>query len=80
MAMKQHELIAVEGDVKKQIKRQQTDLYHLLQKGELFFGMEKVYSPLDEEGVTAPKNGWSAYMKFVVNALVMFLLTSATRT
>lgn len=52
--MKQHELIAVEGDVKKQVKRQQTDLYHLLQKGELFFGMEKEYSPMDEEGEKLP--------------------------
>lgn len=51
---KQHELIAIEGDVKKKIKREQTDIYHLLQKPDLFFGLEKTYVPLDEEGEALP--------------------------
>lgn len=52
--MKQHELIAIEGDVKKEVKRTQTDLYHLLQKSDLFFGLEKTYTPLDEEDEKLP--------------------------
>jgi hypothetical protein len=52
--MKQHELIAIEGDVKKQVKRQQTDIYHLLQKPDLFYGLEKTYVPLEEDGESLP--------------------------
>ena len=52
--MKQHELIAVEGDIKKKVKRQQTDIYHILQKPDLFFGLEKTYQPFEEGGESLP--------------------------
>lgn len=53
-AQKQHELIAIEGDVKKETKRVQTDIYHTLQKPDLFFGMEKTYAPFSENEENLP--------------------------
>lgn len=52
--MKQHELIAVEADLKKQTKKEQTEIYHLFQKRDLFSGHEKIYRPFDEEGEQLP--------------------------
>ena len=52
--MKQHELIAVEGDIKKQSRDKQTEIYKTVQKSDLFSGMEKRYTPLDEDGVKYP--------------------------
>lgn len=51
---KLNQINAVLTGRKEQVKKEQTGLYHLVQKPELFSGFVKTYSPLDEEGDRYP--------------------------
>lgn len=46
---KLNQLLAIEKGVKNKAARIETDLYHSLQKSQLFSGLSRVYTPKDEE-------------------------------
>lgn len=51
------QLIAVEKGVKNRAEKKQTELYHLIQKPQLFAGLSKTYKPLKEDGLVLPSEG-----------------------
>lgn len=51
---KLHEVIAVEKDVKSKAHATTTDLYRMLQNAQLFQGMDRTYTPLDDDGEGFP--------------------------
>lgn len=51
---KQHEIVAIEADFKKRAKQEQTELYKKVQKADLYFGLNREYHSLDDEGEKLP--------------------------
>jgi len=51
---KLNQVIAVANGKKSQAEKTLTEIYHRLQKPELFNGLSRKYTPLDEEGETQP--------------------------
>jgi hypothetical protein len=49
MSTKLNQIIAVEKGIKSNTTRVETDLYHSLDKSQLFAGLSRVYTPKDEE-------------------------------
>lgn len=54
MAIKLNQIIAVTNGKKTQSEKNLTEIYHRLQKPELFNGLSRRYTPLDEDGETLP--------------------------
>jgi hypothetical protein len=57
------QIIAIEKGVKAQTDRTETDLYHELQKSQLFAGLSKSYRPKDEEGDQLPPESTKVQIK-----------------
>src|SRR5882757_8448021 len=51
---KLNQIIAVEKGTKSTVENEITKTYHLVQKGELFGGLSRVYTPKDDEGEILP--------------------------
>lgn len=51
---KQHEIVAIEADFKKRSKQEQTEIYKQIQKSDLYFGLNREYHPLEDEGERLP--------------------------
>ena len=60
---KLHEIIAVGVGKKGEVEKAITDSYHLLQKGELFDGVQKTYRPAFEDGEKLPAEKKNAQHK-----------------
>jgi hypothetical protein len=54
MTTKLHQIIAVEKGIKNQSNQDITAAYHKVQKPDLFSGIARTYSPVDEEGEKFP--------------------------
>jgi uncharacterized protein YfkK (UPF0435 family) len=54
MAAKLNQIIAVVNGKKNQSQKRLTDIYHKLQKSELFSGISRNYEPVDEDGEQQP--------------------------
>lgn len=54
MPTKLNQIIAVVNGKKTRVQKGLTELYHKLQKAELFSGLSRRYTPLDDEGETLP--------------------------
>lgn len=74
--MKLNQVLAVEKEVKANVSRQETNIYHLFQKSELFNGFSKTYTPKDEEGEVYPPEN----KKVVSNAADLLNTLSNTLT
>ena len=75
---KLNQIIAIEGGVKNDAKRVETDLYHALDKKALFAGLSRVYTPKDEEdGDRLPPEAVSVQLKSL--DIVKTLTESLTR-
>lgn len=48
------QIVAVEKGLKTRIGASVTEIYHLLQKPQLFSGLSRVYTPVDDEGEMLP--------------------------
>lgn len=52
--LKLHQLLAISEGVKSRVSRAKTEIYKLIQKRDLFFGLEKNYRPNTEDGYIYP--------------------------
>ena len=52
--MRQHQLLAILSSAKNEATRVVTDIDKIVQKSDLFFGMNRTYSPKEEEGEVYP--------------------------
>ena len=57
------QIIAVEKGVKSQTERVETDLYHEVQKPQLFSGLSRTYRPKDDDGDQLPSEGTKVQIK-----------------
>lgn len=55
--MKLNQAIAIIQDVKAKAARARTELYHKIQKRELFEGLSRTYAPHEEDGFVYPSEG-----------------------
>lgn len=63
MATKLNQIIAVEKGVKNRTERDETNLYHLLDKKQPFAGLSRVYTRNDDEGDQLPSEGTAVQAK-----------------
>jgi hypothetical protein len=52
---KLNQIIAVANGKKSQVEKALTEVYHKVQKPELFSGISRAYTPIDDDGETLPK-------------------------
>lgn len=83
---KLNQVIAIEKGVKNQTTRTETDLYHALEKRQLFTGLSRVYTPKDEEdGDRLPAEAVAVQIKSteviaqLTDALVRLIDLTATK-
>lgn len=73
-----NQILAIEKGLKNQTLRVETDLYHSIQKGPLFAGLSRTYTPKDDEdGDRLPPEQTSVQIK--ANDLIEQLTASLTR-
>lgn len=58
-----NKIIAVEKGVKSEAERRKTDLYHRIQKPELFSGLNRQYQPFLDEGERLPPESHKVQMR-----------------
>ncbi|MCB9639972.1 MAG: hypothetical protein H6727_13845 [Myxococcales bacterium] len=51
---KQHEIVAIEADYKKRSKQEQTEMYKMVQKSDLYFGLHRDYQAFEDDGERLP--------------------------
>lgn len=61
--MKLHQLLALLPSVKKQVTTAKTEIYHAVQKTDLFNGLSRVYQPREEEGYVYPSESKNVQLK-----------------
>ncbi|OUL17615.1 hypothetical protein BV378_38280 [Nostoc sp. RF31YmG] len=61
--MRLNQAIAVIQSIKEDSRKRRTEIYHLLQKSELFEGILRTYQPNDEEGFVYPSESKSLQFK-----------------
>ncbi len=52
--MKLHQLLAILSGAKKKAATTKTEIYHLIQKKDLFSGLSRIYQPREEDGFVYP--------------------------
>lgn len=73
---KLNQIVAIEKEIKSNTTRQETNIYHIFQKPDLFNGFSKTYTPKDEEGERySPEN-----KKVVSNSTDLLKTLSKTLT
>ncbi len=55
--MKLCQIIAIVKGLKQRTEKHLTSVYQICQKGDLFTGISRVYTPLDDEGTQLPEEG-----------------------
>lgn len=73
--MKLHQLLAILPSVKKNAAKAKTEIYHTAQKGNLFKGLSRTYSPKDEDGYQYPPESTPVQMS-AADLVSQFVLAS----